>query len=602
MKTYAGSEVLIKHKIQAFFYAYIALFTGIILYIGLSLLLRFPDTGTLVILAKSLVALFCSFLFFSRGKYQTALIISYVSLIASLSQIVVREMPLSEQTVFFMSLIQSVGILYLILLAQKKSQIFLGGLISLGATLFFYLIRVKPVLAAQGGGNYANLAGALIILLFEILIGFLIHRLLDSTLSRIQYEQDYHAPTGLPNRHNMLNTLQKMEEPANTLDLVFYRIENLNELRLRLGEQRTMDLVKAAALFIEKEHRATSYMVTGETLGLIFRDPQTPPEAGIDSILDGLKTPLALKEMAVQVFLRACQTKTMTLPENRFALIEQGLMGLNKAAIDNKRKILFTGEEEEQVRKSMNLIHRLSSSIEKGACHPVYQAITDMRGSRTAFEVLTRWNLEDGTEVGPEEFIPFLEQSGLMADFFFQMLDKVLDDMKRHPRFFGESRVFLNLSPELINYGFDFDRMMKTIDRYDVNKQCLGFEITESTLLKDRQKGILLIEKLKEQGFRIALDDFGTGYSNMVQILSLPFHKVKFDKSFIKGILKEPQKRDLCAILIDHFHKYGYVTVAEGVETEEQYEFLKTLGCDHYQGYLFAKPIRPIAAPDDQSA
>ena len=186
-----------------------------------------------------------------------------------------------------------------------------------------------------------------------------------------------------------------------------------------------------------------------------------------------------------------------------------------------------------------------------------------------------------------------------MADFFFRMFLKNLDDIIAWPSFFQGQRVFINLSPEIINDGFDFERMIRLMDDRKVSRERIGFEVTETTILKDRKESIHLIEKLRDNGFTIALDDFGTGYSNITQILELPIQKIKFDKSFIHGILSEPQKRDLCAVLMGHFHKYDYITIAEGVEKEEQLALLKSLGCRQYQGYLLARPVRPENAEEN---
>ncbi len=591
--TYAGTDLLINRKVQAFYFVLLSLICAMLCFTVLAFLFSFPNKQGVFTLTHYIpLLLFAIYLLF-RGRYDVALWLSYISFLTPLVQIAFNAEPVTRETVYFVTLIQSAGIVYLTLLTHRRGQILFGGIIALGVELAFLFLRIYLPMKEISSPYLSNAIGAVIILLIEIIIGFLIHTLLYDSLSEIMFQMDYDRDTGIPNGRSMITAVKKISRLEKYMDLVFYRVENLNDLRLRLGEWTTAALIKKTARLLETEHQNTCYQINGSTLAVIKKDPLTPSEMEIDRVMEQIKTPVLIGELSVQVYLRSCLTRSKKISKNPQALLDRGLRGLKKASMDNKRRIFFTDEEEYAVQKDMNLIHELGTSFLEGNCYPVYQAIYNEKREVVAFESLTRWTRHDGTGISPDIFIPFLEQSGLMADFFFKMFEKVLDDMKSFPRYFGNNRVFINLSPELINGGFDFDRMTQIIKDRSIETDRLGVEVTESTILKDRQESIHLIEKLRDKGYVIALDDFGTGYSNITQILELPIKKIKFDKSFIQGILREPQKRDLCASLMTHFHKYGYITVAEGVEQEEQWDLLNSLGCREYQGYLLARPVRP---------
>ena len=222
---------------------------------------------------------------------------------------------------------------------------------------------------------------------------------------------DYDGMTGLPNKNSMTKALKKIHHLDKYMILIFYRIENLNELRLRLGDSTTVSLIRETASLLETEHQNSCYHVTGNTLAVIRKDPMLPVKMEVDRIINNLKTPLTIGELSVQVFLRACMTKTTERPGDPNKLIDKGLRGLEKALIEHKKRILFTDEEEEQIQRHMDLVHELGSSLLEGSCRPVYQAIYDRDGEVSAFEALTRWTRQDGTAIAPDEFIPFLEQS-----------------------------------------------------------------------------------------------------------------------------------------------------------------------------------------------
>ena len=221
-----------------------------------------------------------------------------------------------------------------------------------------------------------------------------------------------------------------------------------------------------------------------------------------------------------------------------------------------------------------------------------YQPKISKDGILIGAEALVRWFKSDGKMLPPSEFISFAERKGLIVPITEIVIDEVCDKIllwikKGYKNF--------SISINITGKHLIEERLCKSIiDRirsYGVPPEYLEFEITESMVIKDFEAAVNSIRIIKDFGIKISLDDFGTGYSSLNYLKKLPIDIIKIDKSFIDLITEEEKDRIILENIINIAHSFKYDVVAEGVEDEQQYEILKNMKCDIFQGYYFGKPV-----------
>ena len=210
----------------------------------------------------------------------------------------------------------------------------------------------------------------------------------------------------------------------------------------------------------------------------------------------------------------------------------------------------------------------------------------------TSAEVLVRWISPRFGFVSPGEFIPLFEENGLIAELDAYILRKAAEYIKEWK---DKLDVYVNLSVNLSRVDIYRPHLLEDIidyvDSNQVPHSCYYLEITESAFVEDSKEVIPFLSKIKENGFQIEIDDFGSGYSSFGALADLPFDVLKIDMQFIRSMDRNPKVKDIIKMIINLAKMLNAITVAEGVETEAQYLFLKESGCDIIQGYYFSKPL-----------
>lgn len=226
---------------------------------------------------------------------------------------------------------------------------------------------------------------------------------------------------------------------------------------------------------------------------------------------------------------------------------------------------------------------RLQRALDQDEFFPAFQPYVELRtGQLTGFEILARWQ-----HATPDEFIPWFEASGLSDRLTQTMLDKAFAVPLLAQ---GSMHLSINLSPiQLQNPGVPA-LVAACAQRAGFSLDRLTIEVTESALLKDLTRAGAVARELKELGCQLALDDFGTGYSSLLHLQSLPFDKLKVDRSFVSSMTDIRENRKIVAAVVGLGQSLGLATVAEGVETPAQASMLLWLGCDLGQGWLYGKP------------
>lgn len=245
---------------------------------------------------------------------------------------------------------------------------------------------------------------------------------------------------------------------------------------------------------------------------------------------------------------------------------------------DLTRKKLFSDELEHAIRNN-----ELSVVLQ-----PQYNT-TD--GKICAAEMLIRWKKEDGTYVPPSEFIPIAEERGFVKDidrFVFCKACQCQQDLIK--KGFAPIDISVNLSQQTLHDPNLIETYLKIVEETGADISHLHLEVTETALHNNSRSFLRLLRRLHKAGFKILLDDFGTGYSSLMLLKSMPLDALKLDKSFIDDY-EHPRGRNIIESVIEMTNKLGITIVAEGIETAEQYEYIKTQKCDVVQGYHFSYPL-----------
>ena len=238
------------------------------------------------------------------------------------------------------------------------------------------------------------------------------------------------------------------------------------------------------------------------------------------------------------------------------------------------------------------LEEELRVAISRGEFELHYQALIDVKTGRQAgFEALVRWLSPTRGLVMPDQFIPLAEETGLIVSLGEWILQRACADAANWP---SHIKVAVNLSPVQLAQPDLFQSVQRALVESALPPERLELEITETALFKGDADSVKLIRKLKKLGISIALDDFGTGYSSLSYLTTVPFDKIKIDRSFTMNMTKRADCAAIVAAVVAIGQSLNTQTVAEGVETEQQLGSLRAAGVTMVQGYLFGAPC-PIS-------
>jgi EAL domain-containing protein (putative c-di-GMP-specific phosphodiesterase class I) len=243
--------------------------------------------------------------------------------------------------------------------------------------------------------------------------------------------------------------------------------------------------------------------------------------------------------------------------------------------------------------REIRLAYEIREGIESGQFFFCYQPEVQLATMRTvALEALVRWEHPQRGLVPPAKFIPLCEEIGLMESLGARLLPEACAQVRAwREEFDTDVRLAVNVSAREFQAGGACARIVGALRDAGLSPQALEVEITESAVLADVARAIAVANELRAAGVSIALDDFGTGYSSLTHLHTLPIDKVKIDRSFVMSCLSDPSAAAIVEGIAILARRLGKTVVAEGVETAEQLEFVRGVGCDVVQGYYFEAPL-----------
>jgi diguanylate cyclase (GGDEF)-like protein len=274
-------------------------------------------------------------------------------------------------------------------------------------------------------------------------------------------------------------------------------------------------------------------------------------------------------------------------------LFKNAEAALKKAKTSGERYLFYTQNMTATVAGKLTLENQLRQALDKGEFVLHYQPkVNLLSGKLTGAEALIRWNDPRTGLVPPGQFIPVLEETGLIYDVGRWALRQAIDDYLRWGGAgLAALRVAVNVSPlQLRNRAFITD-IGQAVGIHAAAASGLELEITESLIMEDVKNSIVSLQAIRALGVTIAIDDFGTGFSSLSYLAKLPVDTLKIDRSFVVDMTSGPDGLSLVSTIINLAHSLKLKVVAEGVETEEQSRLLRLFNCDEMQGFLFSRPL-----------
>lgn len=258
-----------------------------------------------------------------------------------------------------------------------------------------------------------------------------------------------------------------------------------------------------------------------------------------------------------------------------------------------KSYAVYTTDLEEKMREENEIEGLMEKALEQREYVVYYQPKFSLRtGKLVGAEALVRWNSPIKGMISPGTFIPLFEKNGFVVKLDFYVYEEVCKFIRRMlDENYRMVPVSVNVSRAHIETTDFIERLVGVVDAYEIPHSCLEIEMTESTYGAENENVIRIVNELKKQGFLLSMDDFGSGYSSLNLLKNMPIDVLKIDKEFLGETDTSKRSREIIRMIVEMSKAIDIRTICEGVETDQQAQFLKKIGCDMVQGFLFARPM-----------
>jgi diguanylate cyclase (GGDEF)-like protein len=427
-----------------------------------------------------------------------------------------------------------------------------------------------------------------------------------SVLQERLHHQAYHDPlTNLANRSLFTDKVKEaIAERRGELAVLFIDLDDFKTINDSLGHAAGDELLMSAASRLRACLRPKDLVARlgGDEFAVMVEDAHDAEAAAVKvarRIMEAFVLPVDVGSESVAVYVSVGIAASHGADSSAEQLIRDADVAMYKAKTSGKGHFqVFHPSMGAAVLERHGLKEELRLAIERQELTLYFQPIVDLDTGRVvAEEALVRWEHPRRGVVGPTEFVPLAEETGLILSLGQYVLEEACQQARRwqshadaDPTAAAEVTVHVNLSavelrdPELVA------RVRATIDDAGVDPRSLVFEITETVLLEDTERVSATIGELRALGVRFALDDFGTGYSSLSYLHTLPFDMLKIAKSFIDGLARGGREASFVRMIIDLARTLGVTVIAEGIEAHEQAVALVALDCDLGQGFYLGLP------------
>ncbi|SDG71843.1 ammonium transporter [Roseospirillum parvum] len=421
---------------------------------------------------------------------------------------------------------------------------------------------------------------------------------------------NFDQTTGLPNRRLFLDRLSQAvaqaERSGEKLGLFFLDLDRFKAVNDTLGHRAGDALLGETARRLSRVVRASDTVarIHGDEFTVILQHLSRSEELSsvAETIIHTLAQPFDLEEGEANVSTSigiAIYPDDGATPEDLLRHADAALYHAKEQGRANYQ--YFTQELNLKLARRNALETELRRALAGGELFVLYQPQVRIDDGRIASaEALLRWRQADGTMVPPDEFIPLAEESGLIHALGEYVLARVVEDLGVLEKAgLGHLDLAVNVSPRQFHAKVGLEATIeRALGEAGLSPRHLVVEITETGIMADEEQSLAILKRLDAHGIRVALDDFGKGYSSLSRLKNLPIQVLKLDREFIAGIPADHRDCALATAMVRMARDLAIDVVAEGVETQAQFDFLKDLGCTKIQGYLISRPIELAALID----
>ncbi len=414
---------------------------------------------------------------------------------------------------------------------------------------------------------------------------------------QLKYQALHDVHTGLANRRQFENILNQKISDHSTFSVLFIMIDrfklitasqgyHVGDLTIKFMGERLLQSCEKL-----KKH-VQIFRLEGSTFCLIINNSEQGfVQEVAQTIRNSMDEPLCVKDYRyyLNLSMGICH-----YPQD--AHDSQSLITNAHAALHYARR---QGDMCETYDKNLHATDTNWLPIEAGMRHALehnrfllhYQAKVDADSTVVkGAEALIRWQGEDGKLISPGVFIPVAEETGLIIKIGQWVIEEGFRQAKRFSDQNQDIQLAINISARQFQHRFFLHQLKEALEKSQADPSKIELEITESLIMENADHSISIMKKLKDMGFALAIDDFGTGYSSLSYLKQFPVDTLKVDQAFVRHLETDDNDKGIVSAIVNLAQHLHLKTIAEGVETTGQWEFLKDLGCDYIQGYLFSKP------------
>jgi diguanylate cyclase (GGDEF)-like protein/PAS domain S-box-containing protein len=420
---------------------------------------------------------------------------------------------------------------------------------------------------------------------------------------RLDYLAYYDALTALPNRSLYQERLSRLTDAArpgsSKLAVVVVDIRGFHVVNDNLGRHTGDALLRLVAQRLRENLRAADTLgrIAGDQFGLILTDVADETQIGplLEKIFGALTEPFRVNDEPIRLSVKGGVTvfPTATDGAGADALLTNAEAALKKAKGSPDTYLFYAPHINAAIANRMALESRLRRALEEGQFVLHYQPkVKSQSGRIVGLEGLLRWNDPDKGMIAPYQFIPLLEETGMIIEVGNWVMRQAMTDFRKlRQSGLLPVRIAVNVSAMQMRQKDFAGHVAALIGDGGVGTGGVDLEITESVLMEDIDRHIGTLRQIRNMEIGVALDDFGTGYSSLSYIARLPVSTLKIDRSFVTDMAGSPENLAIVSAVVSLGHALDMKIVAEGVETDDQSKLLRLIKCDEMQGYLFSKPV-----------
>ncbi|MEH6650656.1 MAG: EAL domain-containing protein [Motiliproteus sp.] len=421
----------------------------------------------------------------------------------------------------------------------------------------------------------------------------------EKDLERIAY---YDPLTSLPNRalfhDRLLHEITNCRRHGHRLALLFLDLDRFKHVNDSFGHSIGDELLKVIAerLVAEVRENDTVTRLGGDEFTIIVSEltQVSSITSLVERILEQMQAAIPLAGHQLHVGASIGIALYPEDGEDAETLIQHADMAMYQAKEQGRNAFnYFTPALQERASSRLMLENQIRSGLENQQFELYYQPKLELHSRRVlGMEALIRWNHPDSGLIMPNDFIPVAEESGLIEKLGHWVLEQACRQTQQwHLQGFSHLRVAVNLSARQFSNAELVDDISQILQQTGLPADALELEITESMVVDNSAAAVKTLDKLRALGVEISIDDFGTGYSNLQCLKQFPLNSLKIDRSFVRDLTTDREDAAIVRAIILMSRGLGLNVIAEGIETQEQLDFLMENHCPMGQGYLFSKPL-----------